>query len=312
MPVGLWNLEWLSHNAQRAYPVSADATGYDLSASFKLPSTFIVDMQLPISLAMNVNTAKFFIRYITNFAVGYSVVIGYDADEGPISVASALIPKSSHEPYTSYALGGIDDFDDSRGFIVIGDLADMDAQPGGDFEFDIDGTRLELEVIRPQIRGVASIRVVNGASKSARFYNDVELVAGTNCRLTTILEEDVDPQIRVDFIDGEGSVSPCLCDDADVAPPIRRINGIGGPDLTISVGSGLTLTTVNNGLKIEDLAAQPCCDCTQMEPIIADQKALGDRQRTLEAKIGELASIVVTTRDVILGSRLGDAGCTPD
>lgn len=315
MPIGNWNLEWLNHNSQRAYPLSLDATRTDTTGAFVLPNSLIVDLQLPISLALNVNSAKFYIKSVSNFEVGVSVVVGYDSDSGAVDVASALIPRTGHTAYKAYALGGIGDFADSNGFIVIGPLDELDEQLGGTWEFDLDGGRLELDVIRPQLRGVASITVVNGTSVSARIYNDVELAAGTNARLPVTIAEGEDPVIRIDFIEGAGSVEPCLCEDTDLSPPIRRINGIAptaAGDFTVAAGNCLTITSVANGIKLIDNCSAPCCDCTELTPIIEDQKLVGEKLRTLEALIAKIDGVVTQTDSVILGSlaRVGEGGCS--
>ena len=46
MPLSQWNLEFLNHNAQRSYPLTADATKQDLTGSFVIPDDFLVGLDL--------------------------------------------------------------------------------------------------------------------------------------------------------------------------------------------------------------------------------------------------------------------------
>jgi hypothetical protein len=71
MPVGNWNLEWLNHNAQRAYPLADDATGPDETGAFKLPDNFLVELDLPVHAGLNVGPAGFFVLPSAAYAGGY-------------------------------------------------------------------------------------------------------------------------------------------------------------------------------------------------------------------------------------------------
>lgn len=315
MALGVWNLEWLNANAGRQYPISQDASGKDLSDSFELPEEFIVDLYLQIPVDMNVLPGKFFIRNIGNYSTGFSVVIAYDAPTGPINVASTLIARAAHTLNKPYRLGGLGDFEDANGVIVIGDLEKIDLQPTGFFEFDLDRGRLEAEVIRPQIRGISALVAVNGADRSERMQYTVELVAGTNFRITAIpgdVNLDILPQIRFDAIEGFGLVEDCLCEDTGLGPPIRTINGVPGDILgnfTMLGSPCLDIDTITNGLQLADTCSQPCCGCEELEKMTEDLDKVLRGARTLEVFVGRLEASVFQTDQVILGSRLNDRGC---
>lgn len=315
MPVGVWNLEWLNHNSQRNYPLASDASAKDVTNSFDLPEDFIVDLYLQLPVDITIQPSRFFVRTIGNYTTGFAVVIAYNADSGPINIASALIPRSGFTGDTAYFLGGLPPFSDVQGTIVIGRLDQMDLQPAGSFEFDLDGGRLEAEVIRPQIKGIGALVAVNGADRSERLQYEVELIAGTNMRITAEpgnIAENILPSIRFDAIEGEGLTDECVCEDTDLGPPIRTINGI-SPDATGNfevLGSPcLEIEGITNGIRMSDTCSEPCCGCDELERVTADLELVMRGNRTLEVFLAGLEASVQQTDQVILGSRLGDRGC---
>lgn len=313
MPLGVWNQEWLNENSQRAFPLTLDATRQDVTSVFTLPNSFILDLYFPVSLSLAIEPAKFFLRRVSLFSSGYSLVLGYDADSGPIDVASVLIPKASHTPYRIYAIAGIGDFSDSVGQIVIGAIDEIDQQPAGDYEFDLAGGRLELDPIRPQLRGVSSLAVVNGNVRSDLLYGDVEFVAGNNCRLTVILETGQPPAIQFSFIEGEGSLESCVCEDVSLGPPIRRINDIpadAGGRFYLQAGECLTLQAITHGLKLVDTCSKPCCTDVELQTFVDDLKLLGERLQTTTGIANRLEALQGQAFQTMLSSRLSEGGCT--
>ena len=77
MPRGTWNLEWLNHNSQRAYPLAEDATKVDVTTDFTLPDDFIVGLYIPVQGTMNVDPSLFFLRSLAIFSTGYNLSIAY-------------------------------------------------------------------------------------------------------------------------------------------------------------------------------------------------------------------------------------------
>jgi hypothetical protein len=314
MPIGNWNLEWLNHNSQRAYPLAADATATDTTNSFELPEDFIVDLYLQVPVSADIEPSRFFIKNIGSFQTGFSIVVGYQSSFlGPINIASASIARQAATPDSVFRLTGIGDFVDAIGFVVIGRLEAIDLQPTGFFTFALDDGRLEAEPIRPQLRGVSALIAVNGADRSNRLQEDIELIAGANMRITAIPAVGGSlPKIRFDAIEGEGLTEDCVCEDTGVGPEIRTINGI-GPSLTgnvnISGSTCVSITSEANGITINDTCSEPCCGCEELEAVTTDLEALRTKARTLEVFVTNLEASVTQTDQVILGSRLTDKGC---
>lgn len=312
----LQNLEWLNHNSQRKYPLADTATGEDTTGSFDLPEDLILALYLPIHAGLTVDPGRFYLKSLGVFATGVGITIGYSPSAGsPVNIATALINRDGHVLYQDYSLGGVGDFDDTVGRIVIGSFDRLDEQPEGFFNFDFEEGRLDVDTIRPQIRGVQSIQVRNGGDVSQRLYGDIELVAGTNIRLTPIVVAGQDPQIQIDAIDGEGLTEECVCEDGSDGPPIRTINGIpptAAGDFSVLGDECIETTAIQNGIRLVDLCSQPCCGCTELERITEDLEQFGSQATTLANFVNRLESSVTNFDAVVLGSVLRDKSCGCD
>lgn len=314
MPIGIQNLEFLNHNAQRRYPFADDADLDDETGAFNLPDSFVVELDLTIHAGLNVGPAGFFLQSIGVYASGYGIVIGYQPAAGPaVTVASALIPRQGFTRNTVFALGGVGDFADTVGKVVIGRLDDIDAQPPGFWQFTLAAARLDPDAVRPIIRGLASVVCVNGDQRSVPLYGDIELVAGSNMQIVPIIQAGHDPIIRFSAISGEGTVDTCLCTgDAAVTRPIDRINGIPatpGGDFAIVGSACIQIVPIANGVRIVDACSAPCCGCAELERITRDLDRLNAQELTVEGFVARLGAAVDAMSLVVLGSRVSDKGC---
>jgi len=310
MAIGIRQLEWLNHNSQRAYPVSSAVSRKDVTGSFELPNNFLVALYFPVHWHAELVPQNFFIRAIASYSNGVSITVGYAADGGDINVAVAAVTKSAHTQYQVYSLGGIGDFADSRGYVVIDSFSQLDLQPAGLFQFTLADTRLEPDCIRPNIRGVVSMQVDNSVGLSSKMYGNIRLQAGRNIRLTPVLEEGEDPVILIDAVDSSGFEEPCVCQDD--APPIRTINGT-PPDpagnIQLIGNECMRITSSGNVLQLEDVCSAPCCGCEELEAIVRAMEALTDKAATLEMFLTNLEARVTQMDFAVLGSRLTDRGC---
>lgn len=312
MPVStLWNLEWLNHNSQRAYPLTEAATKLDTSGSFKIPDGLLLALYFPVHAGIAVEPEKFYVKNVTVFATGVNVTIGYDDGSTYPTVASAAVPLSGHTEYRSYALPGAGEFDDSVGKAVFGRPADLKALPPGSYDFDPAAGRLDVDCIRPMIRGVTSIVLVNSGERSDKLTGVVELNAGTNVRLSVTAVGAVN-KVRIDAIKGEGLTKDCACDDSHDGPCIKTINGIPPDEAGNFVVQGddcLIPSGIANGIKFEDQCSKPCCGCVELEAVTRDLERFGSAATTLENYLNRLEGSVNRMNLTVLGSRLNDKGC---
>lgn len=315
MPVGISNQEWLNANSQRHYPLADDADGVSEGGDFAVPEDFIVELDLAVPTGLDVSPGGFFVKHIGAYATGYSVVIGYqpdDPDEDPVDVATALIARPLHTRNRVYALGGIGDFSDAVGKVVIGRLDAIDAQPPGFHTFSLAHGRLDPDAVRPQIRGVTALILVNNGQASEPLYGDVELVAGNNVQLVPSLVEGEDPVIRINAVRGEGTVDDCVCTgDTAAAPPLRRISGVAPTpdgDFFILGDKCLEVQAVANGIRLVDTCSKPCCGCPELEAITRDLERLRGEAQTVRSFTTQLRAAVDTMNLTVLSS-VGGTNC---
>lgn len=308
-----WNVEWLNQNSQRSYPLSDEATKQDISGTITIPDSFLVGMYFPVHAGVDVDPEKFFLRWLLIDPSGFTIIIAYDdGTSSPPSVAAATINRAIHTENRSYAMTGSGDFDDSVGKVVIGTFEEIDQLPAGRFEFSPAGGQLDTDVIKPMIRGISSITLVNGPDRSVPLTGDIDLVAGDNMRLSPIIVEGEDPQIVFDAIEGEGLTEECECEEEAVAPPIRTINGIPpavNSNFTLLADTCVEITPISNGLRIRDRCSEPCCGCEQLDPINAQLTRFGDNLTTLQNFVSRLTAETSAMSLTVLGSRIGDRGC---
>lgn len=315
MPRGNWNLQLLNQNSQRSYPLADTASRLDTTGAFRLPDDFIVAAEVPVHAGNDVDPGRFFVRLVGAYATGYSVVIGYSPADGSgdVDVATALIGRHAHDRNTRYALGGKGAFADTVGWVMVGLLDSIDLQPPGLWSFAFESTRLDPFAVRPYIRGVSSLTCVNGEERSAAMYGAVELVAGSNCQLVPVLVDGQDPVVVVNFLQGEGTTTDCVCEgDAASATPISRIDGVAGTpegDFYLVAGECFRLDPIANGLRLVDTCSQPCCGCPELEEVTRDLVRLGDRAATASAFLARLGAVTDAMSTTVLGAKLGDRGC---
>lgn len=314
MPTIVLNREWLEQNSQRSYPLTRDSEKLDISSSFSLPENFIVDLSLSVPTSLNVDPAGFFIRYVGNYSTGFSVVVGYtNADDESFDVASANVPRAAHTPFDVYELNGVAGgvFAAARGKVVIGRLDNIDLQPSGLFEFDLNGGRLEPRTVMPTLNGVTSLSVQSQGVTLGPFYNVVRLRAGDNMKIEVEEgEEGEDVVIVLSAIDGTGLNEDCVC--SEERRPIYTINGV-GPDennnFNLLGTECIEISELSNGLRIDDICSKPCCGCDELEKLTQSLELFGSKSATLDNFLVGLEATVHQMDMVVLGSRLNDRGC---
>lgn len=314
MPIGNWNLQWLNHNSQRSYPLTERATKTDTTSTVRIPDSFIVNLYFPVHAGLNVATDRFYVKALLVAPTGYNIALGYypeDEDASRPTVGSVMVAAATHTPNMTYAIAGIDDFSDTIGQITIGKLDEIALLPAGLYTFDPEAGEIETDAIRPMIRGISSIRAINGVEVSERLYGDIEFVAGTNMRLdvSTINNE---PRIIFNAISGLNLSEECECDENKTGECIRCINGVCSGDGTFTIGGSacIQVTTNDGGITLTDTCALPCCGCEELDSLKTQIDRFNDGVSTLQNFVNRLSAEVTQMSLVVLGSRLGDSGCS--
>ena len=312
MPLGHFNVQWLNQNSQRSYPLADWGSGQDQTGTIQIPDSFILALDFPVHAGQDVQPEKFYLQTLGIYPTGFNIGIGYDDGAAQPLVASVSIAADTHEEYRSYALPGVDDFDDSLGKIVLGTLDDISRLPAGVYTFDPDATPIEVDAIRPMIRGISSLSVINGQDQSPRIYGDVELVAGDNMRIVMNTVSGQPAELVFSAIDGEGLNTDCACDEIPDSPALRFINGI--PPLLdgnfrLLGNDCLSVDPIPNGLQLRDTCSEPCCSNEELTALIRQIDRFADGVLTFQTFASNLMSEVTQMSQVVLGSRLGDQGC---
>tara|TARA_R110000751_G_scaffold116345_3_gene215925 strand:+ start:13942 stop:14895 length:954 start_codon:yes stop_codon:yes gene_type:complete len=313
MPLSQWNLEFLNHNAQRSYPLTDESTKTDTTNSFTIPDDFIVGFGLPVSTAMDMESGRFFIRQIGAFASGYQLTIAYDSGTEVNNVGTALIPATNVSRNTTFAVGGIEPFDDIVGKIVIGRVDTIVEQPTGLYAFDLEDSRLEPAVIQPMIRSLTGIRISNSSGTTSEvFHGDIELVAGSNMQISTA-SSATETQIIFSALDGEGTIETCVCEgEATATPCIKTINGVSPTtdgNFNFIGDDCLSFVGTSSGLKVTDSCCAPCCGCEELESITRDLELFNVQRGELTLFVNTLAAEATAFGTTVLGARLGDRRC---
>ena len=307
----LWNLPWLVHNAQRAYPIAEWATQRDISGTFTLPNDFLVGCYIPVNPALNVQPDRFFVQELLVASTGYRITVAYD-DAGTISVlGSASFAKDDHQENSYYYLVGSGQFEDTTGIVVIGSLQGIEQAPPGVYQFTLSGAALEVDCIRPMLRGVQSFQVDNGTDVSPRLYGDIVLRAGRNFRLTASQNGDT-VEITLDAIEGEGLNVDCACSETEQSPCIRTIGGVppdGSGNVSIVGTDCVQVSASGSQLNFSNPCSQPCYGCEELQALRDQLQRFADGVNTLEEFVNRLNSEVTQFHQVVLGSKLADQGC---
>ncbi len=309
MSIVFRQIEWADHNTERSYPLTVDSSKVDRSGAFRIPDDLMVGMSIAVHAGLNIKPSKFYVKSIGSYPHGVTITIGYDDGDISETVATVSISQSTHQKYAWYQMQGGGAFSDAIGYIQIGKFDGLQDQPAGFFEFDPDAARLESDVIKPFVRGVSSIVVQNVDRVSQPIYGDVQIVAGSNCRIDSYTSGGV-TVLTIHAIEGEGLNQKCQCEEE--GPCIKTINYIKpspNGNFTLSPGTCISLGQVQNGLEIRDDCSEPCCGCEELEIITQELQNLGDKLQTASTVVETLNQKINQLESLFLGSSFDKTCC---
>jgi hypothetical protein len=267
-----------------------------------IPDDFMVDLLWPVQAGTGADPTLFHIYAIDIFGTGVKITLGYDGSP----IGETLIDTETFTHNRAYVINGLNEFEDSIGKVIIGTLNSIQSY-AGHFEFDSAGAGLLPTVIKPNLRGVSAIFLQNGQDVSDAIQGDVVFEAGNNFQLNFQRRggTKADPHVIVlSAIDGTNLNADCECDPQETRQPIVTIDGIPGDlnnNFNLLGSTCVQLTTISNGLKIENPCSEPCCGCQELEVIQQATETLTGQVHTLinlaaklEAAIGTLESNLST------------------
>lgn len=304
------NAPWPHQNLTRAYPFAAWCGRVDASGAFSLPDDLVVALSFPTGPEVAIDPTRFHLLSLAVYANGVGLRLGYAGTSGSLPVAAATVARAGFRPFTTATLAGLGDFAGSTGTVTFGSLAGLASRPAGRFAFDLAGAALDCDAIRPSLRGVSAIRIAGPGGVEASLDGVVTVRLGVNSRVTS----PAGGEIRFDAIRGEGLAAACRCDGSaeEDATPIASINGIpaGAGSAFAIVGDGcLDVRVAGSTIALSDLCSAPCCGCAEQERLRAALDDVEEKIRTLEAFAGRVDAAVARFTEVVVASKVSDAGC---
>ena len=292
------NIEWLNSNSLRAYPLREDAQLIAADGATILPNYLIVDFVMTVAPA-DVNV----LLYLKSVAFVGGFLTMQIVDQAGVIVTTLAIDTTVHNKNDPYDLVGAGNYEDARGRVVLGDLQNLrNDLPDGLYQFA--SAEFEPCTVRPDIRGVRSLRTGSEGVLSDFIHGNVQLLQGSNILLTYLAGTNT---IRIDAIDTTGFNAQCACTDEYQLPtPIVRINGINADDVVI-IGDGkcLEVTTSGNMIKIRDTCSQPCCGCPELEFLTTRLDLLQTVVSNLESYGNNIQQKIDALIVIMLGSTKG-------
>ena len=300
--MAIQHAEWLNENAGRNYPIQEDcsrqaavATGALLPGVY-LPNYLLVDaiFTVPGTLGTRIYLAQ--VAYANN-----ALSLLFRATDGSTFTTLAVLSVTGAGSSSAYPVTGIGTWQDSRGWVVLGDISRLAQDlPEGVYYFSATTALLEARCCRPAVRGVRSLKISNKGTESAELRGDVSLFAGANISLSY---DALNNGIWISAVPNAGYQEACACDAVSSKTSlVNTINGIALKDVVI-VGDGecVDVTTSGNTITISDKCSTPCCGCPELDFLNQTIDTINSSLTRLEQYSQQLnASITAFTTNYIL------------
>lgn len=297
MPLQIHNLDFLSHNSQRLYPIREGCHPVDTSNTLTIPNSLILSLYLAVPYSLQNNPYNWHISKIHFHGNALSLHIS----DGSSSVL-AYIPVNNHSWGAPYRLTS--NHPGLTGHIVIGDINSLKAFPPGEYLFSSQNTLLEMDCIRllPPLPGPLIVKDILNVEHY--FYGDIKLSGKTNVFIEPNNETNT---LTISARDATG-----FNVISDPATPIKTINGI-PPDengnFQILGGACATVEAEINGIRIEDTCSVPCCGCEEFSQLFDYITTLRDHLYKIESVITALSSAISIAEPTLAATRIGSSQC---
>lgn len=303
--IGLWNVNWLNQNSQRAYPFTDECDKVtELSPDLRIPDDFLLALRLAVNAGHSLRVDKLFLSSIVVSEVGCTISIGYNGDGRAKPVAVGYVAKE--DGIVNCRLTGVGDFADTVGYAAFGGWSSLFRDWVGYYTFSPSSSYLDPDCTVPMLRSVSSISVESGTGNSEKFYGDIVIDAGSNMRVSTHVTNGV-THITLSAIDASGFTADCSCDMKEDTPCIRRISGVAPSSngRLIMEGEGcVSIQSSGNKLIINDTCADPECGCEQLERMASTVREMEDSVQTLNNRVSDLYGTVMSTNLTITNSEI--------
>ena len=286
--------EWLDQNQHRVFPLADDMSAEDVTGSYIIPTSFMVDMFLCVPPGYD--TTKFYVlnivarRYSSDVCIGYNdgtidVIVGYfrnipfDQEINTTYTFEADVQTSA----SSKALELV------TGVLVVGSMEALLSKPGH-WTFDVTETAILSTRVTEGLAGVTSLTLENDI-----FTGNIALKEGAGITITPSYDSVHDQTvitIAADLGALEDLPIPLTSDASIIAnltkmygQPITSINGIfptTDGDFTLKAIDCTKITPVTNGISIENPCSTPCCEKEVLDDVYDSIAQINQRYARLE------------------------------
>jgi hypothetical protein len=281
MLIGLFNQEFLAHNALRSYPLSERATKTPgVGGDFRIPDSLFVGAKLTLTAsAGDIRIDEFYISRLTIYPTGINVVVSYAGQE--VGTCAFTVEGQEVRNVTAPVIG-LGNFYGLGGHVTLGSFEQARFWPG-DYKFNLDGGRLDPDVIHYSAVSVTSVRIVN--KKDSAVVNQYELTGRVN------IVGDNESGIKVDVKEANEFTTVTItknCPTADFGA-IKTINFISpDKDGNIQLESLTPCLEVaadasDHKLTVTETCCSPCCGCEELEEL--EQTIAELRQSTVDIRM---------------------------
>lgn len=310
MTVLHYDLELANQNAQRKFPLDTQATCTDTTGSFTLPDDFIYDMSVSVPADLELGADSMYLQSITAASTGWTLLFAY-GDPATL-VASCLIPRTLATRYSQFKLVGLPPYSDVNGIIGVWSTTSILEQPAGVWEFDFEGGALDPFVIKPQLKTIQTVRVVNKGQLSAQAVGDLTFVAGQYQRITVNRVPGEPTEIVFSGDSGADLSEDCACGDSSELPCIKSIeDAVPDPDgkIYIDTTNCITVSSDANTVTLEDECCEPCGECQPQEEMTRVERLLYERAASVEALANSMAGTLSSLQIAFTASNVGQGTC---
>lgn len=266
--------EFANRAADSRYPLIPAATALDTTSQFTIPNDFLAGLYLSIPADTGFDAGSFRVSKVIYARARCSVFISANVGStvyllGQFDVLEQLATSQlAANGYAFSLFTPADGFGDVRGRLMVGGIDSLKLQPQGVYEFTQAAAGISTDCIRPMLRRVSAIEVVNSSGQTYRLTGTVRLRAGDNASLTI---ETVDglPVVVFDAVDGSQLNDQLQCDTAS-GTIVRRINGLPGNnqgEVTLLGSNCLTVQPQQTGLQLLNACSEPCASCSEAEAL---------------------------------------------
>jgi hypothetical protein len=306
--------EFCDAQMTRAFPLTDDSYGQDLTGAFHIPESLMTDIFLCAPNLASIDTAKFYVRNITLRRYFLDITIGYEDVTRPLGVFRGIrtdAPLHTKYDFTPSELQTGDEWTPlffMTGQIVIGSASDA-LNMLGSWTFEpvqahITPTRVSKGLINVQYLSVDN-RLLTG---------NVRLKAGANVTLSVVTQ--VIGGQTVHIVEIGAALNPedtlQLTSDADVynrlisdfGVPIRTINGLypdANRNFTVLGADCTAISSNTHGIVVSNPCASPCCDeDSSVETLMQSISSLNLRYAQLKAYFDAQASSINNIQNKLL------------